>query len=276
MAAQKNNRSTNFLVALARAFGGAVIFSLPLLMTIEMWKLGATLDRWKIAQFLIVALPLLLCLSHYLGFEETFDLKDDLVDVFVAYAVAVITAAGLLWIMALFEMDTPLSEVIGMIAIQAVPGSIGALLAQSQFGMHQSDDERQSNRAGYFGDLFFMLVGALFLGLNLAPTEEMILIAYKMTDWQALSLVALSLVIMHAFVYVLEFRGQADMPEGRSQGEMFFRYTVVGYALVLLVSLYILWTFGRTDGVSLREILLQMVVLSFPCTVGAAAGRLVL
>jgi uncharacterized membrane protein len=43
-----------------------------------------------------------------------------------------------------------------------------------------------------------MLVGALFLALSVAPTEEMALIANKMGPAQAVALVFLSLVVMHA------------------------------------------------------------------------------
>lgn len=45
-----------------------------------------------------------------------------------------------------------------------------------------------------------------------------------------------------------------------------------GYRL----SLYILRTFGRTDGSSLGEVLMSVVVLGFPAAVGAAAVRLIL
>src|SRR5687767_3474728 len=37
-----------FFRGLARAFGGAVLFSLPLLMTMEMWALGFALERAKL------------------------------------------------------------------------------------------------------------------------------------------------------------------------------------------------------------------------------------
>ena len=53
------------------------------------------------------------------------------------------------------------------------------------------------------------------------------------------------------------------------------RFTVVGYALVLIVSLYMLWTFGRIDGTSLFEIVNTVSVLAFPGAIGAAAARLI-
>jgi uncharacterized membrane protein len=46
--------------------------------------------------------------------------------------------------------------------------------------------------------------------------------------------------------------------------------------IVLATSLYILWTFGSIDGLSLREVLLTMIVLGLPGGLGAAAARLLL
>ena len=42
----------SFLVALARAFAGALIFGLPLLMTMEMWALGFYMEPLRLALFL--------------------------------------------------------------------------------------------------------------------------------------------------------------------------------------------------------------------------------
>ena len=48
-----------------------------------------------------------------------------------------------------------------------------------------------------------------------------------------------------------------------------------GYGIALLVSLYVLWSFGRTDGVAMAEIANMLVVLGFPASLGAATARLV-
>jgi putative integral membrane protein (TIGR02587 family) len=121
-----------------------------------------------------------------------------------------------------------------------------------------------------------MAVGAIFLAMNVAPTEEMILISYQMTVWHSVALMALSLLIMHGFVFAVEFQGSHSLPPGTPFWSAFLRFTVVGYAVALLMSVYILWTFGRTDGVALMPLLQSIVVLGFPAAVGAAAARLII
>jgi putative integral membrane protein (TIGR02587 family) len=265
-----------FAVGLSRAFGGAVIFSLPILMTMEMWYLGFYMDRLRLALFLLLGIPLLVGLSYYSGFEDTTSWKEDIIDAFVAYAVGFVAAAGVLALFSVIDTNTPISEVVGKVSLQAVPGSIGAMLAQSQLGIHKQEQERKKREAGYGGEIFLMAVGALFLALNLAPTEEMLLIGYKMTEWHAIALALISMLIIHAFVYTLQFRGQADIPPGTPFWSVFLRFTVVGYAIALLISLYTLWTFGSTGGLSAEQVIMATVVHGFPAAIGAAAARLIL
>src|SRR5690606_10877360 len=116
----------------------------------------------------------------------------------------------------------------------------------------------------------------LFLSLNVAPTDEVLHIAHTMTPWRELLLLAVSIAIMHVFVYFVEFRGPIHVAPGATPTSLFFRYTVVGYAIVLAVSLFLLWVFGRVDGPAQGELVSTAVVLSFPGAVGAAAARRVL
>ena len=81
---------------------------------------------------------------------------------------------------------------------------------------------------------------------------------------------------MHVFVYAVEFRGQASRPDHATVAGEFLRLTVVGYAMVLVISAYVLWTFGRTDGLDTLEQVHATVVLGFPASIGAAAARLIL
>ena len=76
-----------FWTALARAFAGAIVFALPLLMTAEMWEIGSTIPPHRLLALLAGSFPLLVGLSYIAGFEETFDIRDDTLDATVAMPV---------------------------------------------------------------------------------------------------------------------------------------------------------------------------------------------
>ena len=131
--------------------------------------------------------------------------------------------------------------------IQAIPASIGAAIGASQFAPPGKGGKRSREEAGYGSELFFTFAGALYLAISVAPTEEMILIAYQMTYGHAVALAVASLLIMHVLVYTIDFRRQHLIPRGTPWWSYFLRFTVVGYAIALAVSAFILWIFGRMD-----------------------------
>ncbi|MBA4794580.1 MAG: TIGR02587 family membrane protein [Phenylobacterium sp.] len=260
-----------FLVGLGRAFAGALIFTLPMLMTMEMWWLGFYMQPLRIALLLVLTLPILVALSRFGGFRRTADLAGDVADALVAIVVAAVAAAATLSIFGVVGPQMSLSEAIGKLVLQIPSGALGAMLARSQLGGQSQD--RSEEPVSYAGELFLMGVGALFLSFNVAPTEEMVLIAYKMTVWQELTLLAATLLLMHALVYAVNFRG--GTPDAHMAGAL-LKFTIPGYAIVLLVSLTVLWLFGRLDGLSTEEGLSAGIVLAFPGGVGAALARLIL
>lgn len=265
-----------FAIGLARAIGGAIFFALPLFMTMEMWWLGFHMDRLRLALFVAVFIPVLVGLSHYAGFEETDRWSDDVRDAFVALFVGFGTSAFVLVLAGIAELGMPIREAAGQITLAAIPASVGAALAEALFGSDLPGDERKRRAMGYGGELFLMAAGAIFFAFNVAPTEEMMVVAVKMDGWRLVIAMIVSLVLMHAFVYAVEFRGR-HVPHEDSKGwSLFLRFTVVGYAIVLLMSAYVLWTFGRLDNSSLAFCISATIVLAGPASLGAAAARLVL
>lgn len=282
MASQAANERPNrkYAIGLARAFGGAIIFGLPNLMTMEMWFLGFYLDRPRLILFLLVNFAILVGLSRLSGFEETASMKEDLLDAFAAYGVGVVASVATLAVFGILLPGMAASEIVGKIAVQSVPASFGAIIARQQM-RGKTDEEKEEEqdvaerRSGYHWQLFLMVAGALFLAFNLAPTEEMILIGFKMSPWHGIALVLASLLVLHAFVYGVGFAGQEQAPEGSGFGRLFLSYTIAGYGIALIVSLYVLWTFGRMDGAALVQIASMTAVLAFPAAIGAAIARLV-
>jgi putative integral membrane protein (TIGR02587 family) len=268
----------DYAIGLGRAFGGAVIFAIPLLMTMEMWWLGFSMESSRLLLFMSINVAILIGLSYFAGFEKTFSWKEDAMDAIAAFGVGVFTSAAMLALLAVITFDMTWSEIVGKVALQSVPASIGAMLGRKQLGGGQDTqaEEERKAEAGYGGELFLMLAGALFMAFNVAPTEEMILIAYQMSPWHTLALGVLSIVLLHVLVYTVGFSGQESRLEGGTFLSTFFHFTLAGYGIALLISFYVLWTFGRTEDVAPTEIANMVVVLGFPASLGAATARLVI
>lgn len=266
----------DYAAGIARAFAGAILFGLPLLMTMEMWSIGLSIHPLRLLLFIAFNFAVLVVLSRFGGFERTASLTEDVLDALAAYAVGLVSSAAILALFNLLRPDMPLDELVGMVAIQCVPASFGAMIARKQLGEGDAaEEEAESRSSSYSAQLFLMLAGALFLAFNVAPTEEMILIGFKMSAGHALAMIAASLFLLHVLVFSVGLPGQEQAPEGYGLVRRFMTYTVPGYAIALAVSLYVLWTFGRIDGSSLAVVAGAVVVLGFPAAIGAAVARLV-
>ncbi|MGQ2952056.1 MAG: TIGR02587 family membrane protein [Agrobacterium sp.] len=286
MAAAINRKDTvddevrQFLTGLARGTAGALLFALPMLMTMEMWFLGLYINPWRLLLLCILNLPLLLLLARRIGFENIHSWGQAVRDAITAYGLGIAVSAAVLLLFGILNDQITVSTIISKIALQSVPASIGALLGRSQLGQHsdaQDEEEGEySGKTGYLHELFMMMVGALFLNLNVAPTEEMILIAYKVTPYHILALCLLSVAIMHGFVYALHFKGSHQLHEGQQWWQSFIRFTLPGYVIAIAISIYTLWTFERLDHTSLSQITSAAVILGVPASIGAASARLIL
>ncbi|WP_167761046.1 TIGR02587 family membrane protein [Geodermatophilus sp. DF01-2] len=254
-----------------RAVGGALLFALPLLMTMEVWRAGLSIPRYRLALLVLatVVLVVLLCRFFGAGSEGT-RRRDWLADAGVALAMAAAVAAGT---MTLFGLVTPWVDwqgALSLVAIEALPAAVGASYARSQLGA----GSRRPMSSTYRHEVFLMAAGAVVFAANIAPTEEVVLIAATAGPVRAALLIVLSLALMHGFVYRVGFKGQERLEGGPVRA--FLLLTTVGYAVALAVSAYLLWTFGRFDGVDAGVALTQAVVLAMPASVGAAAARLIL
>lgn len=275
-----------FLAGLLRGGAGALIFGLPMMMTMELWALGFTIAPIRLLISAIATIPLLFVLAQRMGFERTFTWREALRDAIIAYAIGILASAALLVLLGILKLAMPADEWVGKIAIQAIPASIGAMLGRSQLGSEKGSEEDEPDDDGenaadqvttsYPTELFMMAVGALFLSLNVAPTEEIILISYKMTQWHTLITIFVSITLMHGFVYALAFRGGHELSPDTPQWHAFVRFTMPGYVVAILISLYVLWVFGRLDDTAWTQILMTTIVLALPASIGAAAARLIL
>jgi putative integral membrane protein (TIGR02587 family) len=230
------------------------------------------LEPARVMLFVIVHLTLLVGMASYARQDEALVTRQDVLDALAAYGVGVLASATVLLLFDVIWPGMSAAAINRTIAIQAAPAGFGAMVA------HLELDEPAAmigpaHPHGFANSAFLMAVGALYLCSSLASTEEMMLIAYKMSTWQFGGLMVFSLVMMQLFdEYAIE--EELGSATGRSAWSSAVAMTCVGYAIALSISMYILWTFGRTDGLAPTQLLKEMIVLGFPAALGAGAARL--
>lgn len=273
-----SSEERSYLLGLARGFGAAIIFALPMLMTMELWWLGFYMDRLRLAIAALLMLPLLIALSHFAGLRPGAGKAIVVLDAVTGYGIGILAAAVVLLLLGIVTLGMPPREIIGKVVLLGLAASFGSMLGRAQLGSQagKQEQKRKKQNSGWLGEMFFMLAGALYLSLTVAPTVEMIKIPYRMTPWHALVLVVVSIALMHAFVYALEFKGEAEPAESTPWWSLLIRYTIPGYVIATGVAAYLLWTFGRFEHFNLYWMLMYSIVLGLPASVGAAAGRLIL
>ncbi|HEV2127047.1 MAG TPA: TIGR02587 family membrane protein [Thermomicrobiales bacterium] len=263
--------------AYTRAISGAYIFGVPLLFTMEMWWIGEYIDRSKLLMAVGLAFAANFGLSWVSGFRRDSSLFASVEEAIEAVAVGTITASAMLLVLNRIALGDPIESVAGMILVQAVPLSIGASVANEVFG-------RPGNRRGKSGhqhlsagkellsDVGATMIGGVFIGFSIAPTEEVPMLAAALDYPHLLALVAFSLGVS----YIIVFASGFDRPHPEGVFQQPITETALAYVVSVVVALVVLYLFDRiTFGQPLQSIAQQALVLAVPTTVGGAAGRLV-
>jgi putative integral membrane protein (TIGR02587 family) len=167
-------------------------------------------------------------------------------------------------------------EIIGQVVLEGLFVAIGVSVGTAQLGANGAGDRRPAGRHDSLqAEVTLALCGTVLVAANVAPTEEILQLGVSTTHWQRLSIVALSLLVGAMLLYYSEFRGSARFADTRGAFAVLFG-SVITYAVALVGSAAMLWFFGRFDGHAVDICAAQVVVLGFPATLGAAAGRLLL
>lgn len=268
----KNKVSPPHWVGVGRAIGGAFVFGLPLMMTMEMWWMGLYIEPLRLLALLLISLPILVSVSSVIGFRESRELLDNIIDVFVAYAFGFAVSAMALLLFNTITWSNFVEINFKIIMLQAIPASFGALLARSELGSneHDSSAERSS-----IDRIAVLAIGAIYLAFNVAPTEEIQLIAYQMTPWHQLALFITTLVVMYIFSDAGGFYSSSKRTKQKKLA-ISLTYTCIAVVVAMMASIIMLWVFGRMDGLAFTQMVANTVVLMFPAGIGAAAARLII
>ena len=262
-----------------RAFAGAFIFAMPLLYTLEMWTIGATIKPWKLLAMLIIALVLNIAVNYYSGFKETRTWRGALEQAVEVVAVGLVAAAVVLLTIDRISPGDSLESVLGRFVLQAVPLSIGASVANSLF--HEPVDTEEGGEetaeppegSGFLNDVGATAVGSALIGLGVAPTDEVLQLGSELDYIHLAAIIVLSLLLSYGIVFASGF----DKGEGQGPFHHSLTETVLSYFVSLLVAGALLYLLDVIhSGTPIHLIFSMVIVLALPATIGGAAGRLVI
>lgn len=267
------------LLAVVRAMSGGLLFGVPLLYTMEVWWVGSHTAPAQVAVVLgLLAVPVFV-LNHTDGFRASRDvrLRDAVADTLEAVAVGIVATAGVLVLLRELTRSTPIDVALGKVVYESVPFCLGVGVARHFLGGDRSradaDDGSAAGGSATVADLGATTIGAVFISLSIAPTDEVPLIASAMTPGWLLALMAASLATSYAVVFVAGFSGQDKRHSHEGALQRPITETVVCYLLALIIAAALLWVFQR--GLQpWTDLVARAVVLGFPAAVGGAAGRL--
>lgn len=288
------------LTDLVRAASGGLLFGVPLLYTMEVWWTGSRSSPAQMVVLLALLFVPAFVLNKTAGFRSARDvgIGDALADSVETVAVGVVLTAVVLVLLRQITLDTPVPAAVGMVLYESIPFCLGAGVARhflhgSRDGSDDDDadadgaapegtagetgaaqpDGRPDELNRTLADIGATTIGAIFISISIAPTDEVPMIASSMGQGWLLLFIGASLLISYAIVFVAGFAGQ----ERRHAQEGIFQRplteTMACYLVALVVSAVMLWIFRRgvdpgTDAVT------RIVILGLPAAVGGAAGRL--
>lgn len=260
----------------ARGVAGGLLFSLPLLYTMEVWWAGFIARPFRLLVYLIAGFLLLFGYNRYAGLHEDASWTDVAFEAVEELGLGLLVSAGILWLIGQVDSGMPVFEILGKIVVEGVPAAIGVSVGAAQFGgtgagRKGGQGMKGKDNLGLSGHVALGLCGAVLFASNVAPTEEVLQIAVESTPWRLLGLALLSLVLGGIILFYSDFTGGLKAGVGGV-----LSLSVISYAVALAASAFILWFFGRFEGVSLAIGIAQTVTLGVASSLGASAGRLLL
>ena len=267
----------------AHGAAGGFLFGVPLLYTMEQWFTGLEISMAHALVLLILSLALSLTFVVTIGFreEEPPRFRDVLAEAVDVLGISIVVTVISLAVLGRIGPATPLDAVLGRIAIELLPVSLGVAIANHILPRAEdrqgSTEDRQGGgwQSPTVRDLVAAGGGALLLSLNIAPTEEVDLLAAELHELQLVGLMLFSLAVSYLIVFEAGFRNQQLRRRSTGLVQQPVTETVVAYLLSLVVCGLTMWLVGAlTPDDPLGTILGKTVVLGFPGSLGAAAGRL--
>ncbi len=261
----------------ARGLTGGLLFSLPLLYTMEVWWTSFIAGPSRLIALLAFTFLLLLGYNRFAGLRHDATWTEVAIDSVEELGLGIVTSALVLFLLGQIGPAMPFAEAVPKIVVEATIVAIGFSVGSAQLGTGGGDMGKDESSRGERSVLAQRLVlafcGAVLFAANVAPTEEIVMIAVETGPLRLVGAAVLSLLLAAAVLYLVGFRKSHRVAPSGLEIAM---GTAMTYAVALVASALLLWFFGRFDGAAADICARQTVVLGLPAALGASAGRLLL
>ncbi|MGF1936634.1 MAG: TIGR02587 family membrane protein [Nostoc sp. ChiQUE02] len=271
---------------------GGFLFGIPLLYTMEVWWIGSLVKPQLMMMAIAFMFIVVFLLNQTEGFRKrrySWQAYQATMDTVEAIAIGLACSAFVLLLLRELTPETSLEESLGKIIFESVPFTLGVALANQFLGDTRNSNTEdqttpQKNSAtkdnqielyATFADVGGTLIGATIIAFNIAPTDEISMLAAATSPLWELAMIATSLLISYGIVFQAGF---SDQQKRRQQKGIFQRpssETIMSYLVSLLASAFMLWFFQKlTFSDPWTMWLDHTLMLGLPATIGGAAGRL--
>lgn len=268
------------LTDLTRAASGGLLFGVPLLYTMEIWWTGTHTTPERMLTILVLLAAVLFLLMTTAGFRSEGDagILDAATDTIEALALGLVVTSAVLLLLRRITLETPTDTVLGTVIFESIPFCLGIGVTRFMLdgaGDTESSpgDDHRDPWSATVGDLGATVIGAAFIGLSIAPTDEIPMLASSMNPAWLLVMMLASLLASYAIVFVAGFTRQDHRHTQPGLLQRPITETLVAYLIGLLVAAALLILFQR-GGDPMADLLTRAIVLGFPAAVGGAVGRL--
>lgn len=271
---------------LIRGASGGFLFGIPLLYTMEVWWIGSFISPLRMLLALILTFFIVLLLTQTAGFRQSNNIYwlDSAIDSIEALAIGIVCAGFILLLLQEITPEVPLGEVLGKLLYESTPFTLGVALA-NQF--LKKDEPRAGNpEHGYtprkskalnatLSDIGATLIGAMIIAFNIAPTDEIPMLAANVSGLWLLAVMGTSLVVSYCIVFAAGFTNQQQRQQHRGIFQRPSSETIAAYLVSLLAALMMLFFFEKIRLDDPWQLWLShTILLSLPASIGGAAGRL--
>jgi putative integral membrane protein (TIGR02587 family) len=268
---------------LLRGASGGFLFGVPLLYTMEVWWIGSTVGPVRMLLALVLTFAIIFFLNQTAGFRRASDIHttDALVDTVEAIAIGIICTGFILILLQEITIQTPLHEALGKLIYEGIPFSLGVALANQFLRGEEGRSDEQSNPHqskqlnATLSDVGATLIGAMIIAFNIAPTDEIPMLAAAVSGLSLLLVMIASLLISYCIVFASGFTNYQQRQQQRGIFQRPLSETIASYLVSLIAATVMLFFFQKIEFSDPWQIWLNYsILLGLPAAVGGAAGRL--